>query len=279
MIMRNWIFLSALIGMLVLGMGFLKRKTIAPDSPKVFKNTPLEPVIKLHSKAKFDKINQFFEDHSDLIDYQEPMYGQSLVQWASRNSYYDFCHLLLEKGANPNLSSFDGTTALIHAAKLPHSSMVRLLLKNAADPNIVAQIKPIDTYQPMRTALIVAAAASFESVKLLVDSGADINYTCKEFKMQNALVSALTAEKIEIARYLIIDKKINLDNIIQVDHKKDTIDVRTYLRNLAFPLESEQYQIKMEIVNYLLRNRIDYWKTPVPRQMYNNFSHDYLKRY
>ena len=257
----------------------LKNKTLPADHPKIWKKTDLWEVVKLHQKGKAEELFEFFQENSAVIDEREPYYGQSLLIWSARNGYYDFCELLLENGADPNIQANDGTTALIHAAGLSHAALVRLLLRKGADPNAVAEIKPIDSYQPMRTALIVASSNSLEHVKLLVDSGADIDYTFTQFRMQNALVSAMRARKIDIARYFIIDQKINLDNIIHLNHKKDTVDVRTYLRDLAFELESEEYQIKMEVVNHLLRNRIDYWAAPVPRNMYHNFSADYLKRY
>ena len=277
---RIFFCLLLLTGPLLLLTGALvKKKPLPPDHPKIWKKTDLWEAVKLHSKEKDEELTAFLQEHRDIIDEQEPYYGQTLLLWGARKGYYDFCELLLDNGANPDVQANDGTTALIQAANLAHAALIRLLLRKQADPNIVAEMKPIDSYQPMRTALIVAAGNSLEHTQLLVEAGADINYTCDKFRMQNAVVSAMRARKIEVARYLIIEQKINLDNIIHLNHKKDTVDIRTYLRDLAFELESEEYKIKMEIVDHLQRNKIDYWAAPVPRNMYHNFSTDYLKRY
>jgi ankyrin repeat protein len=54
---------------------------------------------------------------------------------ATMNSTYDIVRMLLEKGANANSPTRDGTTALMKAAAgFGETAIVELLLDNGADP-------------------------------------------------------------------------------------------------------------------------------------------------
>ena len=51
--------------------------------------------------------------------------------------YSDIVKLLLENGADPNIIGNDGRTSLIFASKFGCTDVVKMLLKNGADPNII----------------------------------------------------------------------------------------------------------------------------------------------
>ena len=137
----------------------------------------------------------------------------------------------------------------------------------------------MDSYQPLRTALIAACQTNIENVKILVEHGVDINYTETKYNMQNALVTAFQHKKIDVIKYLIVDLKINTENIEYTARDGEIIEIRTYLRQLVYGLKSEDYKTKMKIVNYLMEQKINYWEYPVPRNMYHNYSPHFLKMY
>ncbi len=59
--------------------------------------------------------------------------GQTLLMWASEHGQVDIVALLLEQGANPELTDQQGETALIKAARNAKCDVVKLLLKWKVD--------------------------------------------------------------------------------------------------------------------------------------------------
>lgn len=264
---------------LVFSCSLSKKNIITPTTRSVFKNTSLWKVSKVLLEQNEEDLSLFFEQNPELIDFQEPRFKQTILEWLVQRNLLSSAELLLKMDADPNIQSRDGTYSTIHAAELESTTMLKLLLKHGASPDSVAIPKPVDAFQKLRTPLIVAATNSLKHVKILVEAGANINYTETKFGMQNALVAAFKSRKMDVINYLIMEKKIDIDLIKHVDFRGDSVEVRTYMRDLAFPLDSEDYKKKMELVNYFLVRKINYWEYPVPRELYHNFSSEYLKQY
>lgn len=95
--------------------------------------------------------------------------GDSALSIASGNNQLDKVRILLEKGANPNVTPTNGLSPLINASSKGYTDLARLLLDNGADPNLAN-----GNYTP-----IIAAAGTgrTEIVKLLLDKGANPNTT------------------------------------------------------------------------------------------------------
>ena len=70
----------------------------------------------------------------NIIDEQNQQY--TLLCIASENGYYNIVKLLLEYGADPNILSRGGDTALIGASQRNYTDTVKLLLEYSADPNL-----------------------------------------------------------------------------------------------------------------------------------------------
>lgn len=255
------------------------QKMVSSSSIDVYKKSYAYKGAKAIQKQQVEKINSFFTKNPDLLDYQDKRYQQSLLLWAVKNDFPLAVQTLLKLGADPDLQARDGTYAIVHAAANPDGYLLSVLLENGADATVVSKSEPVDRYQPLRTPLIAAAAVSLNNVKLLVEAGVDIDYFFSRFGLQHALVSAFKAKKMDIIKYLIIEKKINLDNLEYVTRKGDSTNVLTHLRSLVYPLDSKDYKEKMEVVNYLLARKINYWEAKVPRNLYHNFSAKFLKQY
>jgi len=252
---------------------------------KLFKDTPVWEVALAIRDNDTSKLKQLLKGQPDsLLNYQEKRYGQSLLNWSVYRDNYDAAKVLAELGADPNLKAYDSTSAFINAADKHDASWLRLLLKHGGDVNAVA-----DTEEPqrIRTPLIAASSNSLESVKLLVNAGADPDYIRvtkrdAEFPGENvesALISAVRAEKIDIVKYLIIDVGVKFDYTFNTNIEGEKLGVLYYLRRMAFPLDSEEYAMKMEVVNFLKQRGLDYWAEPVPELFFKNYDSEYLKRY
>jgi ankyrin repeat protein len=86
---------------------------------------------------------------------------------------------LLEKGADPNWTNSEGNTMLGAAARYGHPDIVRILLKYGADVNKTTEVKcwgggTITGVTPLMSAC-GDLGGDIESVKLLLDAGADVN--------------------------------------------------------------------------------------------------------
>jgi ankyrin repeat protein len=221
-------------------------------------------------------IKQIINRHTISVNYQEAKFGETLLLWAVRTSHYNSSKTLLQNGADPNLQdTYDGNSAFIYAAnKFETSNYVRLLLKYKGNPNAVAKN---DSTNMLCTPLITAAYHRLESVKLLVDAGADINYTAKNFRC--ALAAGFTFGKVDIVRYLLIEKKADFKKPFGRTNDGQNIMITDLLRTWVFPLNSDKYKVKMEIVNYLKEKGMNYWKAPIPEFYFKNYSKDFLSKY
>lgn len=76
----------------------------------------------------------------DIIDavfkHSKPSSFNAHLKYAVQNDKWEAAALLLEHGADPNISYADDITLLLKAAKEGSPKLVKLLLKYGADPNV-----------------------------------------------------------------------------------------------------------------------------------------------
>lgn len=70
-------------------------------------------------------------DHIDSTDWQ----GRTALSWAAAKGDLKSVNLLLEHGADPNISSLNGSTPLMFASRAPNPSCLKPLLAKGARPN------------------------------------------------------------------------------------------------------------------------------------------------
>ncbi|KAJ1488067.1 ankyrin repeat-containing domain protein [Baffinella frigidus] len=92
----------------------------------------------------------------------------------ARGGHADFVDLLLERGANPNLSGLEGNTPLHHSALEGHLKVTRALLQKGGDVNVPNDHK----LTPLHMAFM---GGHHEVVKLLMPSANE--ETMKQFNM------------------------------------------------------------------------------------------------
>jgi uncharacterized protein len=146
---------------------------------------------------------------SDTVDinFQEPLWGTTLLRLAIVGEKYEVTKLLLELGANPNLHDFnEGVSAIMEAAESRTSGadkarFIKLLLSYGGNPNDTL-MPPEGKSVPFKYSVLTAACVnSIEKVKVLVDAGADINYN--NGNNSNPLLAAITHNNPDIAMYLL----------------------------------------------------------------------------
>lgn len=247
---------------------------------RLYKGSPVYEVAKAIKKDDTVKIKKLLEGKPDsIINFQEKTYGQSLLEWAVDYDYYPSAKILAELGANPNLQSYNGTSAFIHAAGKYNSDFLKLLLQYGGNVNAVAQV---NEPQHLRTPLIAASRKSLENVKLLIQAGADPHYVYTSYNgkhLQSPLEYAFNGNNIDVINYLVMEAKIDVKRAYGARLNGDSIYIQHFMRDLRFPLDSEKYKKKMLLVEYLKTQGIDYWETPIPKNYYQIHDAEYLRRY
>jgi ankyrin repeat protein len=211
------------------------------------------------------------------VNFKDGTHGISLLKWSIYNERYSSCKALLELGANPNQvdSSKGKVPPITMAANVQQTSeYLKLLLKFGGNPNIITKG---ETQYTEATPLCAAAASRLESVQLLVANGADVNLS--PYPEILPLTTALITQQIGIAKYLIVEKKADVNKVYTVRVNHDTARIADLLRLNIFPLESEEYKSKMEVVNHLKSLGIDYKSAPIPKYLSKNYPKEFLDKY
>lgn len=241
---------------------------------ELFENTPVWSLALAVDKQDTILIKNILNQNTKLaIDYQEPKLGFSLLIWSVFNSKYLSAEQLLKHGADPNLKSLNsGVPAITFAAdNLDTSDFLRLCLRYGGQPNIVTASEM--SYR-IGTPLIAAAGTRLESVILLVEAGADINYVF--YDRRNAILSALISEKPDILEYLLIEKKAEFYEPSKHGNHGPFVE---WLREWVFPLDSKEYETKVKIVDYLKVRGFNYWETTIPKTVMEHYPETYWRQY
>lgn len=232
-------------------------------------------LAKAVEKQDLSKIDRLLQHDHNSVNMTEDKFGQSILQWAVENDKYESVKKLLEMSANPNVFTKVSPSSPLIVASLNDSTSkyIRILIKYGANPNLVV----LDSNVFYPSPLIAAATVSLENTKILINSGAMPNYKSKFGR--SALLSSILSSQVQISQYLLLEKKVDYTIVEDKTIDGGSRDISDLLRYWVFDLNSEDYKIKMAIVQYLKANGIDYFKSEIPSQLYNNYSVEYLKQY
>ena len=269
-----------------------KRKLSVKDI-RLYQSTPAWSLAKAVMDEDLEKIKEEITINRIPVDYQELRFGNTLLMVAILNGKYQSSKALLQLGANPNLhNNSSGTNAVILAAWVEDSNYLKLVLEYKGDPNSIENIfpKPNSTDTPFRFSALTSAVNSYgdkglEKVKLLLEAGADINYSEKGI-IQTVLGESLIQGKMDIAMG-VIEKGADYKVLITSNSgEAKELSVLHLLRSNYIELDSEQYIKKMEIVSFLKTKGLDYDKEPIPegteeivKNLYPDNWREYLKKY
>jgi len=180
-----------------------------------------------------------------LVSYQEQRIGRTLLLWAIQNDRYFSARKLLEMGADPNTKDSTGNSAFMFTAdKQETANYLKLLLKYGGDPNTYVKLDSHTYFNILSNASI----NNIVSTKLLVEAGADINYSYNG--LNSALSDALMLGTLETTEYLL---KKGANYLRPFRALGDTVYPIDILRNnqerkLGTP---EEQQIRDRIIKYI----------------------------
>lgn len=272
-----------------------KSKLLGMDY-RLYQSTPAWSLAKAVKTGDIEKIKEEVVQKKVPVDYLESRFGNTLLMMAIYNSEYESVKTLLELGANPNLhDTYKGETAVIVASGNVDPKYLKLVLEYKGDPNSIENVfsDPNGKMDQSRNSALnkailpsIMGKKNLEKVKLLVEAGADINYTKKGI-IQSALAVALIHNQMDVAMYL-IEKGADYKKPVTlfVGGGEEDVSVLYLLRCAIIDLDSEQYKKKMEVVAFLKSKGLDYYKEPIPegtieqmKNMYPDNWQEYVKRY
>lgn len=260
-----------------------KSKLLAVDY-RLFQETPAWELAKAVDDGDTTKIKKEIRAQKNLIDFQEPRFGQSLLMLAVLNMNYPSVKVLLELGANPNLQDrCYGDSPLMAAAELetPTSGsdprFLKLLLKYGGNPNTLQDGPKKTRKSPL---MIACEKGDLNYIKVLVDAGAKVD-TVNEYgisPLDFAVTAAGLYRRPEIVLYL-INKGAKFKNVLYkiIDGQKKYIT--DGMREWHFELGSAEYKKKMQLVDFLKKNGMDYRTSEIPKEDFDNYSKEYLQKY
>ncbi|MBJ2183865.1 MAG: hypothetical protein JFR38_05045 [Muribaculaceae bacterium] len=279
-------------------------KNIRWGDINLFKDTPAWELVCAVEFGSTKKIERILEENPELVYYKEPQWGLTPLHRAVGKRKYKSAETLLKSGANPNVRLNNGWPLIFDAISPEWGTnygkkdlrMLELLLKYGADPNFNMEgDSTFNNGNPDISPLIFAnrPLSKIDKTKLLVEHGADINYTTRHGA--NAATMALRYGLIENAHYLIVEKGADISKPYYHD-KLETpginFDQPFYpvddLVELMYPLDSREYQLKKEIIQVFESKGINYSerKKELAYRMLDHIKHlypdsweDYLEKY
>lgn len=228
-----------------------------------FDNTPVEKLARAVQDDDIDEINRLIKEKKMDVNYQDKKFGNTLLSLALVNQNITTVEALLKLGANPNIfggknnsNPFIDAIEYTYPARTCDASKIRLLIKYGADVNAITN----DTLNELTmTALMHACEEGcIDVVKALVENGADINKWTKN-EANGPITLSLIQDNIEIAKYLIVDKKADIPkcvlireaNINYVGEPETRLTITDMLLEDDYNQQPSKQKAKEEILIYL----------------------------
>jgi hypothetical protein len=204
-----------------------------------------------------------------------------MLQLAVINENYESTKALLEMGADPNIQDhLNGDSPLMDAVSIGSRNrglderFLKLILKFGGDPNSIQHGISKTRFTPL---MLACRFGNFDYVKILVGAGAKVNFF-NEYG-DSALGNAAIQEHPEITIYLIKNGADYKHVLYKTEPDKKDKYITDAMRYWIFDIGSEEYQQKMLIVDFLKQHGMDYSKAPIPEDVLQDHTKDFLEKY
>lgn len=245
-------------------------------SYRIFKDTPAWELAKAVESNNLGKIERLILEDSLDINYQDPVYHQTVLNTAAMNmskplfrTRMETIKKLLELGADPNIyadQDGDHSNAVTIACSGDMADLLSLLLQYGGDPNSV----DISETCGEMTALMMAARLrlkdDYRCLRMLIEHGADLNARTSTYK--GGVIEAAWNEYMSIL-ILIQNGADPFTTIYPRSYlNQPLMSFPEYMRQDTQPLDSRKYKYKMVLKEWLKENGIfDYDTIPIPESV------------
>ncbi len=255
---------------------------------RLFQGTPAWDLAKAVEDSDTSHIISIVTKNKVLLEAREPKFGQTLLQMAVKTLKFQSVKALVSLGGDPNnQDKYDGSSPLMEAAEIllddegqygSNPKYLKLLLAHGGDPN--AEEKGVrrrgnsTRYTPL---LKACSSGRLDYVKLLVSAGANVNYT-NEYEMSPLKSAVMFSRSPDMVIYL-IDKGADYKRVLMNAMGGRTLYITDLMRDWVYDLGSDDYKKKMQLVDFLKKNGMDYRKTKIPEQYLDEYPKKYLEQY
>jgi len=237
---------------------------------RLFESTPVWELALAIFNHDTEEAKRLLVKHPNWANYQEPQHNASLLYWTISNSPYYFAEqyeslqeykdstfyeetsVLIEYGANPYYFYKGQQTPFSKAAYVFYGNkrFIELCLSSDYTTTLNDSLKRIIFGE----ALISACGKvkeELDGVKLLIDSGADINYFNLD-STETPVSESLIHKNMNIAKYLIINKDARYNYNIKFMIDNSNWNVLEILKKLDFHVDSASMNvIKKDILKHI----------------------------
>jgi hypothetical protein len=287
--------ISGFIGMALMFMSCTSRDTnVSKDNLngfdyRLFQGTPSWILAKEVEDEDTSRIISIISKNKDLLESREPKFGQTLLQLAVKTLKFESVKTLVSLGADPNIQDkYDGSSPLMEAAGMllddsyryeSNPKYLKLLLEHGGDPNAEEKGVRRQDNNTRYTPLLRACGGGYlEYVKLLVSAGANVNYN-NEYGMNPLGEAVISGLNPDIVLYL-IEKGADYRRPVYPSFQGAKARYITdWLRYWRYDLGSDLYKKKMQIVAFLKDHGMDYRKTEIPKDYFDQYPKEYLEKY
>jgi len=229
----------------------------------LFSNSPAKKLAKAVESEDTTGINAILKENYVDVNYSEAKFGNTLLTLAVVNNKNLSVLKLLEVGADPNKRANDNSSALLNACAFAYDlkdpeETLRLLIEHGADVNSIRTDTTNDQFgnkKYFRTTplQLLCMYGTLSEVKLIVEYGANLTYFGGY--EHSILSTAALAEKWDIVKYLLIEKKVPVPDYVVVrqpgTRSEKKITLADILQEHDYSKNPEQQKLKEEILRYL----------------------------
>ena len=255
---------------------------------RLFEGTPAWELSNAVRSQDTIQIMAIVSKNKALLESREPKFGQTLLLMAVKTLKFESVRTLVLLGADPNAQdTYDGTSPLMEAADITFLGndtygsdprYLKLLLEHGGDPNAEQKgVRPKGNSTRFTPLLKACRTHNFDYVKLLVEAGANVKYN-NEYGMTPLGEAALIGRNPDIVIYL-IEKGADYKRSLLTTINGQKLYITDFMREWRFDLGSEEYKKKMQLAEFLKKNGMDYWKTPIPKEFIPDYPKEYLEKY
>lgn len=249
------LFVAFLLSIVLFACQFSSGRLTGGDI-RLWQDTPAWDLAKAVKANDTNQINHILTKENLSIDYREPLYGESLLHWAVWNNRIEMVRFLLSKEANPNLhNQFNGRSPIIISCEDDSDAeILRLLLKYGGDPNDHVIDKDTVTYErSIQTPLTNAASTSLEKTKILLEAGANVDFSI--IPGETPLHIAALGNHFDIVKYLLEEAGADYHKVFSVTLKGDTLRFTDILAMFPYQdTESNRSNLK-QIYEFLEKSK------------------------
>jgi len=254
---------------------------------RLFKGTPAWGLAKAVQNEDTINIINIIAKNKALLESREPKFGLTLLSMAVRTLKFESAKTFVLLGADPNSTDkYDGSSPVTEAADIDFLGKdtygsdpryLKLLLEHGGNPNIEGVGADRSTPMPL---VVACKKGQLDYVKILVNAGANINALNKygSSPLESACEGAELYRKPEVVVFL-IEKGADYKRHFSTGVNGGNYYITDAMRHWRFDLGSDEYKKKMQLADFLKKNGMDYWETPIPKRFLQIETKDYLEKY